>query len=727
MLRLEREGICEYVEPGGLDDTGIYDLLVGLGVARPSDQLVQMIREATQGNPLFVREVLACLKRQGALHESQGSLVSSVTASDLEMTSSLASAMAERPGDLSDPCRRLLVLGSVIGSRFDLSTLTAIAGQSEDELVEILEEAVVQRLIIDDGQTYRFAHPLVRKVFYDEPSTSRRQRIHLQIAKRLESLPGKPPNARVIEIAGHLVRAGSLSDPALVARSASRAADLALAHFAWREASQLLEDAISAGRDTLSTRDLAELHLKAGLAHDGNSDAGPCLDHLGSAVEGFRKADHLPGLARALAERERAAMQFGHVPLGELGDVAPLERVLEHLDAAEPSLRARVLVTLAQSYWWARRSEKAEGLAKEAMEFADSVEDDRLCAELSAQLAMAQFNQMNIADALSSWRLGAAHGHRANDLLIVEKCLHRVSLALYLTGSLAEAQQAALEAREMIDVVQNPREATVAFAILVALAVVRGDFDGVEQHAHEGLALIRRSRFPWSGAMLLPALACGRALRGDAAGANGAFDLLLKPGTVFEDPRPLEPTVQPYRRLIDLYLGNPPSTDASPHEAFQGSSEDDRVDLTLIPGLCAQVELADAVQAPELAAGARASIELASRRGLVFSPGWPFLLPRIQGVAATLEGRWDEAEICLTRATEIADSLGAAPELARSRLDHARLLALRGGHEDRLRAEKILRCALPALAELGASAFRERAEKLLEYLAHDSGGSAPIA
>jgi hypothetical protein len=404
-------------------------------------------------------------------------------------------------------------------------------------------------------------------------------------------------------------------------------------------------------------------------------------------------------------------MQFGHVPLGELGDVAPLERVLEHLDAAEPSLRARVLVTLAQSYWWARSSEKAEKLAKEAMEFADSVEDDRLCAELSAQLAMAQFNQMNIADALSSWRLGAAHGHRANDLLIVEKCLHRVSLALYLTGSLAEAQQAALEAREMIDVVQNPREATVAFAILVALAVVRGDFDGVEQHAHEGLALIRRSRFPWSGAMLLPALACGRALRGDAAGANGA----------------LEPTVQPYRRLIDLYLGNPPSADASPHEAFQGSSEDDRVDLTLIPGLCAQVELADAVQAPELAAGARASIELASRRGLVFSPGWPFLLPRIQGVAATLEGRWDEAEICLTRATEIADSLGAAPELARSRLDHARLLALRGGHEDRLRAEKILRCALPALAELGASAFRERAEKLLEYLALDSGGSAPVA
>ncbi|MBW2269497.1 MAG: protein kinase [Deltaproteobacteria bacterium] len=727
MLRLEREGICEYVRPAGLDGVGIYDLLVGLGVARPSEQLVQMIREATDGNPLFVREVLACLERQGALHEQRGSLVSSVTASELEMTSSLANAIAERPQDLSDRCRQLLLLASVIGSRFDLRALAAIAPHSEDELVEILEEAVVQQLLIDEGQTYHFAHPMVRKVFYDEPSTSRRQRIHLNIAKRLESLPEKQPNARVIEIAGHLVRAGPLADAATVARFTARAADLALAQFAWHEASQLLEDAISAGHDTLSTRDLAELHLKAGLAHYGNSDAGPCLHHLGSAVEQFRKADDLPGLARALAERERAAMNFGHVPLGELGDVAPVERALEHLDSAEPSLRARVLVTLAQAYWWARRSDKAEELAKTAMDLASAAGDDRLCAELSAQLAMAQFNQMSLSAGIASWRLGVTHARRANDLLLAEKCLHRISLALYLTGSLGDAQQAALEARELNEVVQNPGETTVAFAILVALAVVRGEFDAAEQHAHEGLTLIRRSKFPWSGAMLLPALACGRILRGDRSGAHDALDLMLEPGVVFEDPSFLKATVQPYRQLIDLYVGEPPSADAELGDALPGGAESDSLDPALIPGLCARVEIADAAQAPEMAAGARATIELASRRGLVFSPGWPFLLPRIQGLAATLEGRWDEAEQCFIRATEIADELGATPELARCRLDHARLLALRGGREDRVRAAELLRCALPSLEKLGANAFRDRAEKLMAFLAHDSGDPEPDA
>jgi tetratricopeptide (TPR) repeat protein len=696
VARLRRDPVyCQTIELSGIETPGIYELVTRLGGARPSNQLVRMIQETTEGNPLFIREVLARLDRQGALREQRGFLTSTVSAAELGMPKSVTSAIAERARKLSAPCRRALLLGSFLGSRFELRVLAAVARQPEDELVNLLDEAVNQRLLVDDGEAYHFAHPLVRHVSYHQATPTRRGRIHLETAARLEELAASEPELHLPQIAHHLVCAGSLADPAKVIEYAGRAADQALAQFAWHEAAQLLEAAIKAAQTRgLAVRDVAELHHKAGLAYRHCSDTGPCFHHFDAAIDGFRQADDRLGFASALTDRTRAAVRSGLISYA-VGDIAPLEQALGQLGEADQRLRARVLGTLAQSYWLAREPVKARRVASAAIELASAEHNDRLCAELSVDLALTHFQNLRLEDSLSSYRTGLAHARRANDLLSAEQCLQRIPIILLMTGRLDEAEQTTLQAREMNLLTQDRGEALYALSTLASLATVRGDFRATEKRTEESLHLSRGADNPYACAAALAALACSRAMRGDWAGANAAMDLMLEPGVVFEEPAPIEVFTRPYRQLIDIYAGKP-CLIADDEKPMIPDSDGD-LDFNLFSSLCAYVEIRDAARAPGVEPGVCAALEFAERQGVIFTVGWPFLIPRIQGVAATLERRWEDAERYFTRAIEVADEAAAHPEIGRSRLDYARMLVARGRPQDRAAIAELIRRALPAL------------------------------
>jgi hypothetical protein len=110
------------------------------------------------------------------------------------------------------------------------------------------------------------------------------------------------------------------------------------------------------------------------------------------------------------------------------------------------------------------------------------------------------------------------------------------------------------------------------------------------------------------------------------------------------------------------------------------------------------------------------TLELARQHGVVFALGWPFFVPRIQGVAAMLAQRWDEAETHLLQAGSIAEGLRAPAEIARCRLDHARVLAARPDAGDRSAAADLIRRSQADLREHCPKSFRLAAEKLLASL-----------
>jgi len=72
LARITREEICERIELTGLGENEVYELIEGMGLARPSHQLVGAVSRATGANPLFVQEVVRHLVREGAVANRGG-------------------------------------------------------------------------------------------------------------------------------------------------------------------------------------------------------------------------------------------------------------------------------------------------------------------------------------------------------------------------------------------------------------------------------------------------------------------------------------------------------------------------------------------------------------------------------------------------------------------------------------------------------------------------------
>jgi tetratricopeptide (TPR) repeat protein len=714
--RVAREATCERIALAALNESGVSAVMAGRGIERPSGQLVHRVREVTGGNPLFTREVADHLLRSGKLTQQGGFAVSARPAEMIELPSSLTGAIADRANRLGRRHRELITLASLLGMRFELARLAAIAVESADALTEALGEAVSLGVLHDEGHQYRFTHPLIQQVMSQTPSPTERQGIHLRIAEHLQKVRAPDSRTTDLEIAFHLVRSGPLADPVQLTRYAGLAAERALASFAWHEAAELLEAAIAVAEQApdVAPLEVAELHRKAGLAYVRRYDSGPCAHHYDAAAQGFRTAGDAVGLARTLIDRARASNWLGLASYGNPADVEPLERALEKLGAEERGLRALILSTLAEAYWAARQTDVAERLAAEALELASAVGDHRLCAEASINLGLSHYLSLRVEDALSTWREGRAHARRAADLFAEERCLQRTVLALLACGRLAEAERTALEVHEMNGILEVPGESSLTSALLLGISLLRGNLGAAKRHAQDALDAMRCAKYPWAATMMVPSLAYVRAVGGDSAGAREAIALLAEPGIMFADPKFFEPFARDLQRLVDCVTGNVDFIDATDGPGRGGP--DQGFDLAQLVDVCARVEFADALQLPALAINAGAILTAAHENGTYFTTGWPFFVPRLRGVMALLEGAADEAANRLEEAIAIAERSGAEPEHARCLLDLARALAVRDADGDRTHARQLLERTIPKLRVHFPGAALARAEKLSVFL-----------
>jgi class 3 adenylate cyclase/tetratricopeptide (TPR) repeat protein len=714
LARLQREPVCETLELSGLGEFEVEELIRSLGVVRPAHQLVATVIEATRGNPLFIQEVMRDLDRRGALGEQGGYVVTKRSAADLHLPDQVTSLIAARIAALSEDCRRVCTLAAFLGDSFSLEALSAVTGLKAEELLDLLEEALRHRLLVSEGQTFQAAHPLIRHVLYREPSTLRSQRLHLQIATTLEALHAAELDEHVLEIAHHLARAGPVAPANKVVEYARRAGARAFAMYAWEDAARHYEAALAAASASGAPLvERADLHYRAGLAHYRNWDTGPCLDNFAKAIDAYRESRDRLGLARALMQHAQARYTLASVPYGSLIDVQPLEETLAALGDREPGLLARIQVILSGVYWTARQPEKAVEVAQRALDVGGRLGDVRLCTDASVALALAQTQGMRVEEALESYQRALQYARTAGDLLLQGRPLQRIPGALTRLGRLAEAETLAAEGCELSCKAHNWGEYSLALSARVYLAVARGDFEDAEHHARETMMMVRRSRYPWGGAEALPELACARALQGRWSEAADAVDILVEPGRVFDEPGPsIQILAWIYRQLLRASAGDVDAVRAqfAAGPLHQRRDRDD--DIYSLAARCALVEIADVIAEPALAARQYDLLALAAERGVQFSVGWVFLIPRVLGVAATANGWWDRAEAHFHAAVAAANDAGARPELARCYVDFARFLALRNHAADRQRASELLQQADAIARPLGMQPLTARARRL---------------
>ena len=709
--RLQREPITSVIELGGLDERGVEKLLGSLGVRHPSARLVESIFNLTRGNPLFVQETFGYLKRRGVVSEN-GQLPDVTRLEVLDLPANVVDAVAARRQSLSPETTELVTLAACLGLRFPLERLAAVSGLERADLLDRLEEAAAARVLEIGEQEFEFTHPLVRHAFYAAAGDFRRRRLHLGIADRLEEASVAEAERPDVEIAHHLVRAGPLADRERLAAFGRRAGDRALAASAFGDAARFYAAALDARADRVPPRERAELHYLIGIARYRESDAPRAIEEFERSARAYDEAGDPLGAGMAHLERTRVQISLDPLPYGTLAEVEPLEKALSLCGDGDVT-RGRILSLLSGVHWTARQPESAVRRAREALGVGRRLNDDALCSEAGLALSLAQTQVLDLDDAAQSNLDAIAAAQRGDDPWRESSARSRLPLLYLWLGDLDRAEAAVGEAEMASHRIQDWASLSLALAARVSREAARGSFDSAERWCEEVLRTAARSAYPWGAFNAVPALAYAHVARGDPGAADTVLARIVEPGALFPEPGPtIQLITWVYRQIAALHAGADPERRERLAATLAGVEPESAPEIGAVGGYCATIEIAEELDDPALAELAETPVASAFERGVHFSSGWVFLIPRILGVSARLRGDFDLAAKHLDAAIELATRSEARAELGRCYLDRARLSEARGQAE----AAALARRALSLFIALDMRPFARRAEALIERL-----------
>jgi class 3 adenylate cyclase len=284
---LRRDPRATRVVLGGLDRAGLGEMLgERAGHAAPPD-FVQVLHEATEGNPFFVEEVVAHLVETGVIYQRDEEWTSDLTAEELGLPEGVRDVVGRRLSLLPDTANDLITVAAVMGREFDLAALVAVSDADRDAVLDALEAALDTGLVTDvpnSSGRFSFSHALVRQTLLEEVRGPRRARLHWRIGEALAKEHDPPLSA----IAFHLCEGVLAGGSARAAEAALLAAEHAASVAAIEEATALSERAISVLVD--ANIDEPELRCRALLVL-GDMAASEAQDLVGARARVRAAAD----------------------------------------------------------------------------------------------------------------------------------------------------------------------------------------------------------------------------------------------------------------------------------------------------------------------------------------------------------------------------------------------------------------------------------------------------
>jgi DNA-binding NtrC family response regulator/tetratricopeptide (TPR) repeat protein len=296
------------------DDVAGY-LEARFGVAPALPELARVLHRRTEGNPLFLVEVVESLVAQDAIRPpvSDPRLDRALDAVSRTVPRSLHQLIEHQVDRLASEDQGLLEAASVAGSVFAAATVTAALGAeltgTEARLAELARRGAFLQASgtaeWPDGTTsgiYAFRHALYEEVIYGRVSPARRAALHQRIGQRLERGHMAAATQIASEPALHFERA---RDPGRAVLHLERAGRNALRRGAHREAIQHLTHALVlvTSLDDTPERARRELALHLALGPAWMAAAGYAAGEVGAT---YQRALDLAERLAAGAEQARA-------------------------------------------------------------------------------------------------------------------------------------------------------------------------------------------------------------------------------------------------------------------------------------------------------------------------------------------------------------------------------------------------------------------------------------
>jgi tetratricopeptide (TPR) repeat protein len=217
--------------------------------------LAPLIHDHTDGNPLFVVQVVGELIRRGTITRTPRgwSAAPGISRRDLALSDDLREMIALDLRHLTADERQIVETGAVAGVAFAPEIVAAALDRDPEGVAATCDRLARSRLLLDtvvrhewpggaDLPQHRFIHALHHEVVYGQVSQARRRRLHARLGDALEAITTAHAPEVAPELARHFAFAGDRPRAVtyLVA-SATRA----LRRYAGVEAVSYLEEALA--------------------------------------------------------------------------------------------------------------------------------------------------------------------------------------------------------------------------------------------------------------------------------------------------------------------------------------------------------------------------------------------------------------------------------------------------------------------------------------------------
>jgi DNA-binding SARP family transcriptional activator len=676
LAEVGREPVTRRLELTGLSEPELTEYVELASSEIAARVTVSALYEQTEGNPLFAGEIVRLISLEGRR----------------AVPPSVRDVIARRLIHLSDGCRRMLVLASVLGREFALDALARLSEVAENELLDQLDEAIAARVVSDvpaaPGRV-RFAHVLIRDTLYEGLSAGRRTRLHRQVVTELEALYADDPGPYLAELAHHAIAA---RDRDKAVHYATRAADRALASLADEEAARQYETAVEA----LGSADEAArcgLLLSLGEAESRAGNGSAARTALLAAAGIARRL----GLASELA---RAAAEYGGRIVYARGSADEqllplLEEGLAALGGEDDDLRVRLLARLAGALRDEPSRRRRDALSAEAVELARRTSNPAALAYALDGRAIAIVAPDTVAEVAAIGRELREVAQRIGDRERVVHGYMHVLGPLLMAGEFDEARRGLEAAGSVARELGQPAHLWDVGGAAAMLALCDGRIAEAEALVEQVRELGERAQPD----MAIPVYLMQRYTLCDFRGRLGEIEPSILDLVARHPSRPVFRCVLAHlqARLGHLSEAGQTLGDLAP-ERFSVLPFDQEwlFGMSFLAETAGLVDDADSASVLLELLAPWAALNVVDQ-----CEGMRGSVSRYLGIIAATTGRGQEAELHFEAALATNARTGARPWLAHTNADYARMLEARGGDGDRERARALAGAAHTAYRELG--------------------------
>jgi tetratricopeptide (TPR) repeat protein len=526
---LARERLAERLPLGPLDRQDSARLVTTLLDGPVNERLSESLYAATEGNPLFIEQLVLALREEGRLERRDGPWRQTGELS-LSIPRIIREVIGQRLERLTPRCRETLEIAAVLGHAVEHSVLlSALQPKEEADVLKDLEEALDAQLLHETANGYVFGHAMLRETVYRTLSAPRRMRLHARVGETLEGLAGAGAAARAAELAHHFARAGQdrvVREKALrySLEAGRRAAALsshreALTHFS--RACELIEQ-VGNGVDpatrlaALEGRGYAERELAMWL---------PCIASFRSVLDLTdqppRRAWARATIGYALHHTIDAAAALAECDAGLL----ELARVADEPDVAVARLRlqaSKVIPLFLQG-----RYKELLGLGRQMVQIAADLDQPRPLAWAHNAVALAHMAQGQVEPGIEHFQRNLEAAERVDDKVLMAIAHENLGLQYYRGGRFDAARAHLDRALALFRDSAAGHRAVMSLQALGRLWLAEGDMERAREQAELGLTLAEEAQDRFAGDCY-DLLGATHALRAEWEAAEAGYQKALQ-------------------------------------------------------------------------------------------------------------------------------------------------------------------------------------------------------